>query len=135
MRMAAPLVVNAMFYIESLGTEIGSVEPGRDTPPAEHGRWFQQPNRRHKLSSALTRDGYALVHMVGKEVAGFSAESRHGDVRTHWRRGHWRQQHHGPANSLLKRVWIRPLMVNPNKSPDEVTGHIYAVSSGTATKH
>lgn len=30
----------------------------------------------------------------------------------HWRRGHFRSQPHGPGNTLRKRVFIEPVMVN-----------------------
>lgn len=33
-------------------------------------------------------------------------------VRPHLRRGHIRTQHHGPQNSLTKRIWIDPCFVN-----------------------
>lgn len=32
--------------------------------------------------------------------------------RPHLRRGHIRNQHHGPRNELLKRIWIQPVFVN-----------------------
>jgi len=34
-----------------------------------------------------------------------------GNVRPHWRKGHWRMQAHGPSNGLRKRVFIKPIMV------------------------
>jgi hypothetical protein len=35
-------------------------------------------------------------------------------VRPHWRRGHWRNQRHGPGRSFTKLVFIRPMLVNKN---------------------
>ncbi len=34
-------------------------------------------------------------------------------VRTHWRKGHLRSQHYGPKNSLIRQVFIDPVLVNP----------------------
>jgi hypothetical protein len=31
--------------------------------------------------------------------------------RLHWRRGHLRQQPHGPLNSLRKTIWIEPILI------------------------
>lgn len=33
-------------------------------------------------------------------------------METHWREGHFRSQRHGPALSLVKVIWIRPVWVN-----------------------
>ncbi|HVT78340.1 MAG TPA: hypothetical protein VHD87_14990 [Acidimicrobiales bacterium] len=38
-------------------------------------------------------------------------------VAPHTRRGHWRRQHHGPGNSLVKRVRIAPVLVNAKLGP------------------
>src|SRR4051794_12033515 len=43
--------------------------------------------------------------------------SRTGRVRPHRRRGHWRRQHHGPGNQLLKWVRIAPTIVNAHAGP------------------
>jgi hypothetical protein len=43
--------------------------------------------------------------------------SRAGRVRPHRRRGHWRRQHHGPGNQLLKWVRIAPTIVNAHAGP------------------
>jgi len=36
----------------------------------------------------------------------------HASPRLHLRRGHWRTQHHGPKNSLHKRILIPPMWIN-----------------------
>ncbi|HEV2247281.1 MAG TPA: hypothetical protein VGW37_11570 [Terriglobia bacterium] len=35
----------------------------------------------------------------------------HRSPHAHWRRGHWRNQRHGPQLLLIKRIWIRPVFV------------------------
>ena len=38
-----------------------------------------------------------------------------GTIMTpHWRRGHWRTQHHGEGNKLTKQVFIQPVFINPS---------------------
>lgn len=132
-RKALALVFNAMFYLESLN-DIPSPTPGRDTSPGLVAKWAAtKPERRHKLQSELTASGYTMVHLLGSEVADALAKAggRPDGVRTHWRRGHYKQQPYGPGQSLRRRQWIRPTIVNAHKSEqgDELPGHIY-VSGG-----
>jgi len=39
------------------------------------------------------------------------AGGTHASPHVHWRRGHWRHQAHGPANSLRKDIWIEPMII------------------------
>ena len=136
MKQALSLVINALFYIESTEgkgkTEF--VEPGRDTPPDMVVAWSQAtPQKRQKLRSKLTSDGYALVRMMGKELASEHGAARESStVKPHWRRGHWRQQRHGPKLSQVKRVWIKPTMINQDRPHDDIPGHIYTFGSNQA---
>lgn len=38
-------------------------------------------------------------------------DGTHTSPRPHWRKGHWRAQRHGEGNSLVKRIFIRPVFV------------------------
>lgn len=130
LKEAVALIVNSLFYIESIGSS-STKAPGRDVPPETTSAWRQAPeSRKFKASQKVTRDGYVMVHMLGDH--GHSGarlvETRQG-VATHWRRGHWRLQPHGPQMSLRKRVWIRPVMVNQDAHHDDLSGHIYAIPS------
>lgn len=46
------------------------------------------------------------VHYEAHSPAG-----THRSPHAHWRVGHWRNQRHGPQNTLTKRLWIRPVFV------------------------
>lgn len=134
-RKALPLVFNAMFYLESL-SDVPAEEPGRDTSSELTAKWQQsKPDRRHKVRSQLIAGGYAVVRLVGKEVArtglGGSGVSHQVDgLKTHWRRGFFRQQPHGPERQLRRRQWIKPTVVNAHKSDaSEAPGHIYVGDS------
>lgn len=132
MKQALSLVVNALFYIESTASKgrAESVEPGRDTRPELIVAWNQaSPQKRQKLRSKLTSDGYAIVHLIGKEIAGLGPHKEASGKKTHWRRGHWRQQKHGPNLSQVKRLWIKPVMINQDRPHDDMPGHIYAFGS------
>lgn len=135
LQRAIELVVNCLFYIESMGSK-KELSPGRDVPVDLLVKWKQSPQlRKFKATQKIGANGYVMVRMLGDEAqhGGSSATGSRDDVTTHWRRGHWRRQHHGPQNSLYKRVWIRPVMVNPGKSHEELPGHVYAVG-GDGTK-
>jgi hypothetical protein len=128
LKAALPLVVNSLFYLESFGKDL-PLEPGRDVPPQLDASWRQVPeNRRFKAAQKVTREGYVFVHMAGKEFAGTQSRTN-ADANPHWRRGHWRRQHYGERNSMVKRVWIRPVLVNAEKAEEvELPGHIYVAS-------
>lgn len=132
-REAALLIFNALFYIETLPpAERAALSPGRDVPEALLRQWdASPPKNQRKLTSKLTREGYAVVRMLGKEYDAMPAPGAGSTepVATHWRRGHWRQQRHGPALALVHRIWIKPVLVNPlaKEVGAELPGHIYQV--------
>lgn len=137
LRQSTALVVNALYYIESIGST-KDLSPGRDVPPELHVKWEQTPLiRRHKLTRRFTSEGYALVRMMGDEFqhSGAAVDDSRADVSTHWRRGHWRRQPHGPQLMMRKRVWIRPVLVNPARPHDDLPGHIYSVGGRDISVH
>jgi hypothetical protein len=137
LRDGASLLVNALFYLESIRDQQTSQQPGRDTPPERVAKWFQvTPEKRHKQQSSLTADGYAVVRLVGQEASSNRNENG-GALRVHWRRGHWRYQRHGEDLSLKKRIWIKPVMVGAeHHDGTDLTGHIYVANgSGASLTH
>jgi hypothetical protein len=137
LKKATELVINCLFYIESIGAD-KELAPGRDVPPALHVKWEQTPlARRFKVAQKFASEGYTMVRLMGEEVQQGSSAPGTGrmDVRTHWRRGHWRRQSHGPQKSLVKRVWIRPVLVNPATAHDDLPGHVYAVGGSGTSVH
>lgn len=136
LKQASSLIVNVLFYLESIGTP-RRLEPGRDAPTDYVVRWEQSnPRQREKLKSRLLSEGYTAVYLLGREFSASNTAANVGHRRTHWRRGHWRRQHHGQANSLIKRLWIKPQLIGAG-SADELTGHIYVVGNSETpdTKH
>lgn len=49
---------------------------------------------------------YRYVRDADRGVVG-----THASPRTHWRRGHYRDQAYGPKHTLRKTLWIEPIMV------------------------
>lgn len=129
-RLALPLIVNALFYLNSLKS-IPDPSPGRDTSSDLATRWAQaKPEKRAKLRSTLTADGYAVVKLLGSELDGVPSFNGQGGQRTHWRRGFWREQPYGPGMQLRRRTWIRPTVVNAgNGNSAEIPGHIYVAGT------
>lgn len=128
LRAGVTLLVNALFYLDSIGDHKPDAAPGRDTPPTISIRWAQSNDKqRIKQRSSLTASGYALVRLVGQELKhSNSAAPSRSDVRAHWRRGHWRWQRHGEALVFKKRIWIKPIMVGAEYvNTDGLPGHIY----------
>lgn len=136
LKQASSLIVNVLFYLESLGGQRHLV-PGRDAPTDYTVRWeHSSPRQREKLKSRLLSEGYSAVYLLGQEFSSSKTAAHSGHRRAHWRRGHWRRQHYGQANSLIRRKWIKPQLIG-GTSPDDPTGHIYVVGNpdNPDTKH
>jgi len=132
-KAALQLVVNALCYVAAYPEDIDTVWP-EGTPDslkqkALHGKGKEQMRAKSKLTAL----GYVPVHICGKRVAeqrthqGIPAHA-HGSVATHWRRGHWRNQVHGPARSLRKLIWVMPVVVGSRHADEPEAGHVYLVS-------
>ena len=132
LRAALPLVMNGLFYLESLERHHTHV-PGRDTPPDLLAQWNNaSPDRRRRLRSQLTREGYSIVSLVGSEYDHLGPSATRGASSPHWRRGHWRMQPHGPGRTLRKRVRIAPQFIHPHDAPaEELPGHLYVAPSNS----
>lgn len=127
LKVALPLIVNGLFYLENPPRPPRKV-PGAGTPDGLVARWERTPaDRRRKLNSKLSAEGYTMVHLVGEEIAHSSNQGGGGTVAPHWRRGHWREQAYGQRLSLRKRILIRPTLVNGHDVADplKVKGHVY----------
>jgi hypothetical protein len=136
LRDASALLINSLFYLESIRDHLPTASPGRDVPPDRIAKWMQAPPvKRHKLASSLTADGFAVVRLIGQEVADHALPSPPGSgtVRMHWRRGHWRMQPYGEHRSLRKRIWIKPMLVGGDEATpeerDALKTHLYIASN------
>ncbi|HDR9174477.1 TPA: hypothetical protein QDB23_001690 [Burkholderia vietnamiensis] len=125
LQSATNLLINSLFYIESVGSP-KRAEPGRDTPADLTVRWAQSPpEKRQKLRSTLTRDGYTVVYLIGQELTATGVPRATSTKRAHWRRGHWRQQPYGSGLQEKRRIWIKPTMIHQDVEHHEPPGHVY----------
>lgn len=127
---ALNLVVNTMCYLSSYADDI-ELDWVIGTPQsmiqkARKGHPTVKKNTEAKLNSM----GYRRVYICGRSLNTGPATddlepSNKNKYRTHWRRGHWRNQAFGTNLSERRQILIKPVIVNPNVSPDDIEGSIY----------
>ena len=132
-KAALQLVVNALCYVAAYPDDIDTVWP-EGTPEALKQKALNGKGKEQmRATSKLAALGYVPVHICGKQVTeqrsihGIHSQE-HGHISTHWRRGHWRNQVHGPARSLRKLIWVMPVIVGTKSNEEPETGHLYLVS-------
>ena len=98
------LVVNGILYVMRYAQDARSVWPA--SAPADLVE--QAVAGRKSAEKQLTRLGYVRTRRITLDEQG---EACPGGVRAHWRRGHWKNQPHGPRSSLRKLILVRPTRV------------------------
>lgn len=102
MRSLALQVFLTLTYREDLLSQPESTGPFRRRLPKQRAR---------EAAPALSPRW--LGKMYQRRVPQLAAKrGNHGSPRTHWRRGHWRQQVAGVGRKERKAVWIEPTLVN-----------------------
>ncbi len=131
---AMRLVVNALCYVTAYPDDIATVWP-TGTPEAQKTKASTgQGKEVMRARSQLAALGYVPVLLCGQQVeeqrqrSGASASPGAGHPVTHWRRGHWRNQAHGPGRSLHKLIWVMPMLVGHHQPDEPESGHLYRVS-------
>lgn len=71
-------------------------------------------------SSKLPKQQYRNRRWVGanyrpKHQTATPSDRTHASPITHWRRGHWRRQPHGPGRNQSKMIWIQPMLIDPGQ--------------------
>lgn len=122
---AVNLVVNALCFLTARADDV--VRRWQDGTPAEGLDKIEQaktPKRIRKAISELEALGYRKVWVCGSETARRVRTTAAGDgVECHWRRGHWRNQAHGPRRSERKLIWIEPTVVGGEGAEPKGTIH------------
>lgn len=132
-KAALQLVVNALCYVAAYPDDIDTIWPEGTPDSLKQKALNGKGKEQMRAKSKLTALGYVPVHICGKQVTeqrsihGIHSQE-HGHISTHWRRGHWRNQVHGPARSLRKLIWVMPVIVGTKSNEEPVTGHLYLVS-------
>lgn len=85
---------------------------------------------KNKIKKEIDKSEYTRIRLVkdDKVVDLFNSIPTGKEIRTHWRRGHWRNQAYGEMNLLHKFKWIHPTIVNKDKGNPE-TGHLYEIGN------
>ncbi|MDN7534052.1 hypothetical protein [Burkholderia orbicola] len=133
-KAALQLVVNALCYVAAYPNDIDTVWPLGTPESLKQKVLSGKDKEKMRAKSKLASLGYVPVHVCGKRIveqrnALGIHPSGHGQVATHWRRGHWRNQVHGPGRSLRKLIWLMPVVVGSKPGTAEPEdGHLYLVS-------
>lgn len=70
----------------------------------------------HKHSQSEIWTPNIIGHKYAVKSHSFTSNERKGNVRLHWRRGHFRQQVFGIKRGKRKVIWIEPMMVGGEKA-------------------
>lgn len=122
-RKAVQLIANGLCFITAYQGDIrDSWQPG--TPQ----KWIDKATKgtskeTERARSKLNAMGYRRVLRVGGL---FSQQAAASPREATWRRGHWRNQAHGPAYSLRRVRWIRPVAVIGG-APESDEARVYEV--------
>lgn len=129
---ALRLAVNALCYMTAYPDDIEAVWPEGTPDSLSQKALAGKPKERQRARSKLAALGYVPVHLCGQRIVEQreAAKLRTGEkhVSAHWRRGHWRNQVHGPGRSLRKLIWVMPSLIGAGKDGAPDTGHLYLVS-------
>ncbi len=128
-RESLRLIINGLCYLSAYPDDIDLRWPD-DTPKSMLDKINSATKAKEvqRTTSKLTSMGYTKINYCGKsfEKKSPSTLGVNNELRTHWRRGHWRNQSHGINMSQRKIIWIMPVMVKKEKpNSTEESGHIY----------
>ncbi len=126
--VALNLIVNAICYISQYKSEIEESWP-EDTPQSLLSKLknTKTPKQTQRIVSKLISMGYTKLKVCGNSFKKQNLQDDGNQIRSHWRRGHWRQQPYGEALKERKMTWIRPTIVGRDKNSLN-SGHIYELS-------
>ncbi len=137
LRSSLNLIVNSLCFVSSFPKQID--HQYRAEIPSELLRDAENKapaNRKEKRAKAhamrvMEAEGYSKIHWCHDELPGESPDgpATGREVSTHWRKGHWRRQPHGPGMTQCRLIRIRPTLVRRDKA-DPVRGHVYEINPG-----
>lgn len=108
---ALKLVAKALLYL-GLPEARKSLHPEKALLLQAASR-VSSPAKRAKFQRKLTKTyDFVLVEATENEKRPAGSEPSGRTTKTHWRRGHYRMQAHGPMHTLRKVVFIRPMLVS-----------------------
>lgn len=123
---AIKLIVNSLCYINAYKDDVSLQFPiGAPKRLLEKLSHTKSPKQKKKILSELDAMGYTRIRICGQNIQQEYERSLSGrEMKSHWRRGHWRKQAYGTGLSERRLLWIRPTLVRPDKGPP-TSGHVY----------
>lgn len=126
------LVINALAYLNAYPDDREERYP-KHTPASRLAALNESKTQKaaKRNRSKLEALGYHPVIFCGAKwqeppvVVDAGGERK---VRTHWRRGHWRNQAHGPGRTLRKLIWVMPMRVGTADDGLADLGTLYLVA-------
>jgi hypothetical protein len=131
-RSALHSVVNTIYYLTSNSDDCHEMRPS-DTDQnllneLDKAKGYK---KLRKAEVELSRAGYNVVKICGKSISQRTIEHSQGEMSSHWRRGHWRNQACGKDRAEHRLLWIMPTLVRSDKG-DAAKGHIYRIEDASA---
>lgn len=117
-RDALRLVLNSLAYLKVYPADEETGWPERAPERMVQATRAGTPREQARGLSKLWALGFLPVRRIGGKLQVPLLDSLHAGMRMHWRRGHWRNQPHGPQLSLRKLIWIAPVLVNADEAED-----------------
>lgn len=114
------LIANGLLYIDQCQSEIRrGWQPGAPADVVDVAN-STRPGAR-KADQRLRAAGWTTIRVCDIDNDGHRRATE-GDasrtIATHWRRGHWRRQRHGPGNEYVKLIRIRPTRIGGGPARD-----------------
>jgi len=127
---ATRLLMNALCYLGSPHREVNE-RFSDDTPKTIARKYASATSRkqRDRVLSKAKAQGFRRIQFLGDSIQGAAAVRGAGEVSPHWRRGHWRNQAHGPERRQHRLVWIQPTIVKGDQGAPVKGKHLYEVDS------
>lgn len=121
------IVINCILFITSQANESKREYPS-DTPGYLTSKLSKvnSKSQRQAIENEILGQGFTKINFIGNKFRGTLNEHRQGELSTHWRRGHWRNQPWGHELKERKMIWIQPTIVRADKGEPQ-KGHIYKV--------
>jgi len=124
-----PILFNCIFYLTQYPENINNRFNNHEAKIA-----YKKLERTYKLTSEaelnrkLIQQDYTKLKFVRDPIFNQVLKISRNDktIKTHWRRGHWRNHFVGGKDSHHKHIWIQPTIVN-KKLGGNFSGHIYDV--------
>lgn len=77
------------------------------------------PKKQGKLRKQLQRASDRIYLGDKTPSQDWMRHSERGSIKTHWRRGHFRDQPYGEGRSKIRNIWIAPMLIGSGQSSDK----------------